>query len=145
MISFDQLTEDIVLDCDVEPKTRFKLRSLRFSDAEKIEAAKDAAGTVPVSALHILSDKWKQDGDQAQYTDEERGWLDTNMKRTIAGEVKTCSLGVVEVDCHPVTPDQVEEMLDTIPLAMRDKVRAELARRVAALGAPAPKSDEQSE
>lgn len=144
MISFDQLTTDIVLDCDVEPKTRFRLRSLRFSDLSQIEAAKDAAGVVSPSALRQLQQRVKA-GETETLSDDETVTLNTNYQRSIAGEIKICALGVVEIDCKPVTPDEVAQMLDCIPPAQRDAVRGELARRIMALGAPAPKSEPPSE
>lgn len=144
MISFDQLTTDVVLDCDVEPKTRFRLRSLRFSDLAQIEAAKDAAGVVSPSALRQLQQRVKA-GETDSLSDDETATLNTNYQRSIAGEIKICSLGVVEIDCKPVTPDEVAQMLDCIPPAQRDKVRGELAMRITQLGAPSPKSGEPSE
>lgn len=144
MISFDQLTTDIVLDCDVEPKTRFRLRSLRFSDLSQIEAAKDAAGVVSPSALRQLQQRVKA-GETDALSDDETVTLNTNYQRSIAGEIKICALGVVEVDCKPVTPDEVAQMLDCIPPAQRDAVRGELARRIMALGAPIPKPETPSE
>lgn len=138
MINFGQLTDDIVLDCDAEPKTRFKIRSLRFSDLEKIEAAKDAVGTVLPSALRRLQERVA--AGEKTLDDDETSCLATTYRRAIAGEVKTCALGVVEIDCRAVTPDEVEQMLDCAPASMRDAVRGELARRIMALGAPDPKS-----
>lgn len=144
MISFDQLTTDIVLDCDVEPKTRFRLRSLRFSDLSQIEAAKDAAGVVSPSALRQLQQRVKA-GETDALSDDETATLNINYQRSIAGEIKICALGIVEIDCKPVTPDEVAQMLDCIPPAQRDAVRGELAQRIVQLGAPAPKSGEPSE
>ena len=145
MINFEPLTQDIVLDCDSEPKTRFKIRSLRFSDEVAIKAAQDAAGALPPSMLTHLTAKWKAEGDGAKLSDEEQAALDTYTARSIASEVATCKAAVLEVDCHAVTPEDVERMLDSIPSAMRDKVREELAAKIKQLGAPTPKSEKPSE
>lgn len=144
MIDFAQLTTDVVLDCDVEPKTRFRLRSLRFSDLAQIEAARDAAGVVSPSALRQLQQRVKA-GETDALSDDETATLNINYQRSIAGEIKICSLGIVEIDCKPVTPDEVAQMLDCIPPVQRDAVRGELARRITQLGAPDPKSGEPSE
>lgn len=144
MIDFNQLTVDIVLDCDAEPKTRFRLRSLRFSDLAAIEAAKDAAGVVSPSALRQLQQRVKA-GETDALSDDETATLNVNYQRSIAGEIKICALGIVEIDCKPVTPDDVAQMLDCIPPAQRDAVRGELARRITQLGAPDPKSEPPSE
>ena len=145
MINFEPLTTDIVLDCDSEPRTRFKIRSLRFSDEVAIKAAQDAAGDLPPSMLRHLSERWQQDGQAAKLNDEEQAALDTYTSRTIAGEVATCKAAVLEVDCHAVTPEEIEQMLDAVPAAMRDKVRSELASKIRGLGAPSPKSETPSE
>lgn len=145
MITFAQLNDDITLDCDVEPKTRFRLRSLRYSDEAKIREAQDAAGILPPSALKALYGRWKDAGEHVDLTDGEQRDLDIYMARTIAREIKVCSLGVIEIDSKPVTPEEVEQMLDQIPRTMRDKVRTELASKIEALGSPDPKSGRPSE
>ena len=144
MIDFNQLTADIVLDCDTDPKTRFRLRSLRFSDLERVEAAKDRVGTVSPSALRQLQQRVLA-CETDNLDDDETATLNTNYQRSIAGELQVCALGVVEIDCKSVTPEEVAQMLDCVPAAQRDAVRTELARRIMQLGAPSPNSGTPSE
>lgn len=145
MINFEPLTTDIVLDCDIEPRTRFKIRSLRFSDELAVKAARDAAGALPPSMLRHLSERWQQDGQAAKLDDEEQAALDSYVARATAEEIAVCKAGVLEIDCRAVTPEDVEQMLDAVPAAMRDKVRTELASKIRGLGAPSPKSETPSE
>ena len=145
MIQFSPLEADIVLDCDVDPKTRFKIRSLRFCDEEKIQAEVAKVGDVPQSRLRQLTAKWQSEGESAPLDADEEKDLNTLTSMRIANENWQCALGVTEIDCKAVSPEDVLSMLGSIPAMSRDKVRSELARRVVELGKPAPKSETPSE
>lgn len=145
MIQFEPLTADIVLDCDVEPKTRFKIRSLRYCDEERIAQEVAKVGKVPQARLRHLNERWKAEGDGAPLDADEERDLNTLTAMRIATENWQCALGVTEIDCQPVTEEQVLSLIGSIPAMSRDKVRSELARRVVELGRPAPKPETPSE
>lgn len=136
MIRFEPVTAEIVLDCDQDPKTRFRLRSLSFSDEQAIARKLETLGEFPAATLRALS---KHLGEGSELTDAEAAKVDRILEILEVKKRLICSRGITEIDCKEVNPEQVLEMLGAIPEAQREEVVEELAIRIKKLGQPDPK------
>lgn len=145
MINFQRVVDDVTLDCDEsEPKTVFRIRSLNYDDETWLAEQLRQLGDFPLHAQSRLLARWAKDGvdavlDQAEETafaECSRFWGERDRLR--------CARGVIEIDRKSVTPEQVLQMFGDLPPILRATVQTELASKIAALGQPAPKSQQPS-
>lgn len=144
MIRFEPVSAEVVLDCDQDPKTRFRLKSLTFADEQAVVRQLEEIGVFPAAELRAISKRLTPDGKLNGLTDDESANLDRILLMVEAKNRLICSRGVVEIDCKPVTPEQVLDMLGAIPEPMRGQVVGELVGRIQSIGKPDPKSERPS-
>lgn len=140
MINFAAKTLAYTLKDDTDPKTVFALRSLNFADEQWIAdqmAKVPQASPAEIRRLHqwfaTNPEATTVPDDLAQASEVSARYYDLH-RRAI------CARGVVRIDAEDVTPDQVLAKLDVLPKFERERVCAELAARIEALGQPDPKS-----
>lgn len=144
MIDFSRVINDVTLDCDSEPKTVFRIRSLNFDDDLWIKNELEKLGDFPTAALARLQRKWRREGENAELTDEEQVDLKECSRFNEERERLRCIRGVVEIDRKPVSPEDVAQKIGELPAVLRSVVQGELAEKISNLGTPAPKSEELS-
>jgi len=145
MIDFSRVIDDVVLDCDSEPKTVFRIRSLNFDDDLWVQTElKKKLGEFPTAALARLQRKWRQEGEKAELTDEEQVDLKECSRFSEERERLRCIRGIIEIDRKTVSPEDVAQKIGELPAALRSIVQSELAEKISLLGTPDPKSAEQS-
>ncbi len=145
MIDFSRVIDDVMLKCDSEPKTVFRIRSLNFDDDLWIQNELKKLGEFPTAALARLQRKWRKEGENAELTDEEQVDLKACSRFSEERERLRCIRGIIEIDRKPVSPEDVAQKIGELPAALRLLVQGELAEKISMLGTPVPKSEEQSE
>lgn len=145
MIDFSRVIDDVVLDCDTEPKTVFRIRSLNFDDELWIKGELDRLGPFPAESFAILQRRWAVAGEGAQLDGAEGKALAECSAFWSERERLRCIRGVIEIDRKQVSPEEVARKLGDLPAPVRDLVQSELAERIMGLGCPPPKSEPPSE
>lgn len=145
MINFAQVVDDVTLDCDEEPKTVFRIRSLSFGDDVWVQEQMRALGEFPVAGLSRLLKQWHEKGTSGALDEQHSRDLEQVSRFWAVRDRSRCIKGVIEIDRKAVSPEEVESKLDALPATIREKVCSELAGKIAGLGAPDPKSQERSE
>lgn len=145
MIDFSRVIDDVMLDCDSEPKTVFRIRSLNFDDDLWIQNELKKLGDFPTAALARLQRKWRNEGEKAELTDEEQVDLKECTRFREERERLRCIRGIIEIDRKLVSPEDVAQKIGELPAVLRSLVQSELAEKISLLGTPAPKSEEPSE
>lgn len=144
MIDFNRVIDDVTLDCDAEPKTVFRIRSLNFEDELVVQTDLQKLGDAPNGALARLKKRWDVDGYGAKLDEQESRDLEICTRYRQERERLICSRGVIEISRGAVQPEDVLRLFGELPAVIRDQVQSELAQKILALGTPAPKSEEPS-
>lgn len=144
MIDFNRVIDDVTLDCDAEPKTVFRIRSLNFEDELVVQTELQKLGDAPTGALARLQKRWDADGYGAKLDEQESHDLEVCTRYRRERERLICSRGVIEIARSAVQPEDVLRLFGELPAALRDQVQTELAKKILSLGAPAPKPEEPS-
>lgn len=145
MIDFSRVIDDVTLNCDTEPKTVFRIRSLNFDDDLWIQTELRKLGEYPTAAVARLQKRWKADGEDAELNEQEKVDLEICSQFWTERERLRCIRGIIEIDRKPVSSEDVAQKIGELPTVLRSLVQSELAEKISMLGTPAPKSEEQSE